>query len=108
MVYYEKKKMEPTHRTGFLGLFGPREKSIDFYRREKEVKERALVTERKSVTFSVSQKGAAIIIFSTRAAANSASQVLIDIISLLDLTIIIIIIMKMMIISNEPLLFTTR
>ena len=73
---YSKTEIEPTHRTGFLGLFGRREKSIDFYKRRKDEKERALETERNSVTFSVSQNGAAIVIFSTRAAANSASLVI--------------------------------
>ena len=73
---YEKTKIEPMHRTGLLGHFGAAVKSIDFYRGEKELKENALETERKSVTFSVSQKGAAIVIFKTRAAANKASQVI--------------------------------
>ena len=63
------------HRTGFLGRFGPPVKSIEFYKGEMDRKENALKTERESLTFSVSQKGAAIVIFSTRAAANSASQV---------------------------------
>ena len=69
------KKTTPKHRTGFLGLFGPRVDSIDYYRAEKEKNEEALEEERRSNASSTTQKGAAIVIFNSRTAATSAAQV---------------------------------
>ena len=71
---YEEKKIKPTHKTGTLGLYGPQVDSIDYYKEEKEKRETALKDE-QSIASSQSQKGAAIVFFNSRAAANSASQV---------------------------------
>jgi hypothetical protein len=71
---YEETKSRPTHRTGILGLCGPRVDSIDYYKEEKE-KQAASLKDEQSVARSKLQKGSAIVFFTNRAAATNAGQV---------------------------------
>ena len=71
---YEQTKSRPTHKTGILGLCGPRVDSIDYYKEEKE-KQAAALKDEQILTQSKLQKGSAIVFFNCRAAATSAGQV---------------------------------
>mgnify|MGYP002775197437 CR=1 FL=1 len=71
---YEQMKSRPTHKTGILGLCGPRVDSIDYYKEEKE-KQAAALKDEQILTQSKLQKGSAIVFFNSRAAATSAGQV---------------------------------
>lgn len=72
---YEMSKKRPTHRTGKFGLYGLKVDSIDYYTERME-KLAPLLKDEQERAYSKSQKGAAIVIFNSRAAATSASQVM--------------------------------
>lgn len=71
----EQSKTRPMHKTGTLGLFGPKVDSIDYYREQTE-KLAPLLKEEQGLSRSKSQKGAAIVFFNSRSAATSAAQVM--------------------------------
>ncbi|MCO5607012.1 hypothetical protein L7F22_061203 [Adiantum nelumboides] len=68
-------KKRPTHKTGKFGLYGSKVDSIDYYR-ERTEKLAPLLKDEQGRAHSRYQKGAAIAIFNSRAAATSASQVM--------------------------------
>ncbi|KAI5055700.1 hypothetical protein GOP47_0029616 [Adiantum capillus-veneris] len=71
----EVSKKRPMHKTGKFGLYGPKVDSIDYYREQME-KLAPLLKDEQGLAHSKSQQGAAIAIFSSRASATSASQVM--------------------------------
>eukprot|EP00250_Pteridium_aquilinum_P020740 c24927_g1_i1 orf=65-2185(+) len=70
---FEQSKSRPMHKTGKFGLCGAKVDSIDYYREQME-KLAVTLKDEQSQNRSKYQKGAAIVIFNSRAAAASAGQ----------------------------------
>ncbi|KAI5057502.1 hypothetical protein GOP47_0027517 [Adiantum capillus-veneris] len=66
-------KFRPMHRTGILGLYGPKVDSIDYFKDQIE-RLVPLLRNEQLQTRAKRQQGAAIVIFNNRAAAASAGQ----------------------------------
>jgi hypothetical protein len=64
----------PMHKTGFMGLWGPKVDSIDYYRAKSQEMTPELEKEQTKTRQDL-EKNAAFVIFNDRSSATEASQV---------------------------------